>query len=24
MAGGGDNAFFVWQWISMGLIARTR
>ncbi len=24
MAGQGDNAFFVWQWISLGLVARTR
>ena len=23
-AGEGDNAFFVWQWVSLGLMARTR
>ena len=24
LAGDGDNAFFVWQWLSLGLVARTR
>jgi len=24
LAGDGDNAYFVWQWMSLGLVARTR